>query len=202
MNATNTHWFISPTEETKNARNVYTGMRTSGIYMCAAVFLSCVLSSGAEIIPQRKSTQIGPRCISTDYAPTGMYDSNITVLCTNKGGVVVDRALERNLKVLDEIAALKSNWNENGANAFSAGLVAKCAEIVKKLHIQPEIFPTAQDSIQFEWERDRGDYLEIEFFEDGLCKMYLQKVDGSWKTEEIDVTEIGEKLDGFVAGSL
>jgi len=34
------------------------------------------------------------------------------------------------------------------------------------------IFPTARGSIQMEYETERGDYLELELFEDGRLKAF------------------------------
>ena len=60
---------------------------------------------------------------------------------------------------------LPNNWNGNGANAISKNIVERALKLVQKLDYQPEIFPTARDTIQFEYEK--GDnYLEIEVFID------------------------------------
>lgn len=62
---------------------------------------------------------------------------------------------------LNEIAKLKDNWNNNGANSFSAKLIEKCRGIVMQLAAEPFICPTACGSIQFEYEKENGDYLEL-----------------------------------------
>ncbi len=67
-----------------------------------------------------------------------------------------------NLKRLQEIANLKNNWNNNGASAFNTKLIDKVRALTISLTYQPEIFPTANDSIQLEWDKCNGEYLEIE----------------------------------------
>lgn len=42
------------------------------------------------------------------------------------------------------------------------------AEVLKVLPILPDIFPTFRDSVQFEYEKSNGEYLEFEIFEDKI----------------------------------
>ena len=74
----------------------------------------------------------------------------------------------KNLKRLDDISNLQDNWNDNGAKPFSIQLIDACKEIIAKLYYQPEIFPTAANSIQFEYEKDNGDYIEFNVYEDKI----------------------------------
>ena len=59
---------------------------------------------------------------------------------------------------------LEENWNGNHANAFASELIKKCKDILNQLTIPPFIAPTALNAIQFEWEKENGDYLECEIF--------------------------------------
>lgn len=119
-----------------------------------------------------------------------------------EGAAGVNGKLEANLRVMNEIAGLKDGWNGNGAEAFSSELMNRCRGILRRLEVQPDVFPTGEDSIQFEWEKDDGSYLEMEVFEDGRISMYLQQANGAWETDEIKSEEIGEKLHGFIAGDI
>lgn len=69
-------------------------------------------------------------------------------------------------ETLQQIAELKDNWNNNGATAFSETLITKCKRLVSEFQIPPSIFPTADCSIQMEWDNVVGDYLEINVYED------------------------------------
>lgn len=81
-------------------------------------------------------------------------------------------SLEKNYVVasaaLDEIAKLDDNWNNNGADSFSIKLIEKCRDIMTQLVAEPFICPTACGSIQFEYEKDNGEYLEFEIYEDRI----------------------------------
>lgn len=72
--------------------------------------------------------------------------------------------LDKCLEILDNIANLEENWNGNHANAFASELIKKCKDILNQLTIPPFIAPTALNAIQFEWEKENGDYLECEIF--------------------------------------
>ncbi len=51
---------------------------------------------------------------------------------------------------LYEIASLPYDWNGNNADSFSSSHIKKCREILAKLPFKPEIYPTANGSIQME----------------------------------------------------
>ena len=67
---------------------------------------------------------------------------------------------------LEEIKKLPDNWNHNGAKKFSPELIDNCKSILKNLNHPPFIAPTANDSIQFEYDGnihpfEDGNYLEF-----------------------------------------
>ena len=90
--------------------------------------------------------------------------------------------LQYNLDVLKEIRNLKEGWfdgrigNNNstseGKQAFSDSLIDKVKEIILKLKIQPEIFPTGRNSIQIEF-KIKEDYIDFELFENGKIVKYF-----------------------------
>ena len=75
-------------------------------------------------------------------------------------GDTLQNDLKESYKRIDEIGKLEDNWNENGAHRFSKQIISEVKGLVKLFKIQPHIFPTACDSIQFEFENMAGDYLE------------------------------------------
>lgn len=81
-------------------------------------------------------------------------------------------SLEKNYIVasaaLDEIVKLDDDWNNNGASSFSRKLIEKCRGILTQLVAEPFICPTACGSIQFEYEKENGEYLEFEIYEDRI----------------------------------
>lgn len=78
------------------------------------------------------------------------------------------------INLLEEYRKLKNNWNGYGAKSPSNGLIN---QTIKFLDYIPEnanydIFPTAAESIQFEFEKSE---IEIEVHEDGLLTIYNPK---------------------------
>lgn len=85
------------------------------------------------------------------------------------------KELEKAKKQLKTIQNLPDNWNNNGAEAFSVVLIGKCLRILNRLTYLPFMAPTADNSIQFEWEKDNGDYLEFNIFEEYSEMFWVDK---------------------------
>lgn len=79
--------------------------------------------------------------------------------------------LDNITKILD-FRNLDNNWNNTGAKKPDDYFLVEAIDLLKKFTSvpQPEVFLTASDSIQFEWE-SQSYYLEYELSEDGL-RMY------------------------------
>jgi hypothetical protein len=88
----------------------------------------------------------------------------------------------RSLKTIEQISRLKDNWNHNGAPAFSPDLIRLVRRIVALLPVQPEIFPTACNSIQLEYGNEIKEYLE---FEVNTSKIIAFMVDAKGQESEI-----------------
>jgi hypothetical protein len=73
-----------------------------------------------------------------------------------------------NLNKLHEYSRLKYDWNFNGAEPFTEDVIELSWEKLNDLEIQPEVFPTACGSVQFEYEKDNKDYLEFEIYQDRI----------------------------------
>ena len=68
----------------------------------------------------------------------------------------------KNNKKLDAFQKLEYNWNGYEAPPIPHQVINRVRRLVKGLTFQPKIFPTACKSIQLEYEKKNGDYLEIE----------------------------------------
>ena len=81
-------------------------------------------------------------------------------------GETVDKVfpveLRENLLKLDEIKNLKRNWNGNQAKPIPKKIVNKTKSLIINLDKQPQIFPTANDSIQIEYDGENNSYLELQ----------------------------------------
>lgn len=83
--------------------------------------------------------------------------------------------LKKNLLKLDEIKSLKKNWNGNKAKAITGKLIKKTRALIINLEKQPQIFPTANDSIQLEYDGENNTYLELQITSKNIISYY--KVD-------------------------
>ena len=113
------------------------------------------------------------------------------------GGARMPQEYYKNKIALNQIAALPNNWNNNGANTFSPQLISRSQHLIERLQKQPMIFPTANDSIQFEYEKDNGDYLEFELFENGKCKLFHCGTDNTHECRFIDDADINKEVNQF-----
>lgn len=102
-----------------------------------------------------------------------------------------------NLYKINEIASLNDDWNGYGASAFSDAIIRSMKDIVLSLTHQPSIFPTARKSIQFEYKKPNGDYLEFELFEDGRIKKFFCDAAYNFTTEYIEAEDIEKAVNHF-----
>lgn len=93
--------------------------------------------------------------------------------------VTIPNKIFGNIEKLETISKLQNDWNGEGAKAFHSSLINKVKGLLINLKAQPEIFPTAENSIQFEFDGDNNSYLEIEFSDADVAKVYRIDKDGS-----------------------
>lgn len=77
-----------------------------------------------------------------------------------------------NMNKLAQIANLEAGWDRGNADVFSDELILKVRNIIINLQYQPELFPTACNTIQIEYEKDNGAYLEIEIADADDAKIF------------------------------
>lgn len=114
------------------------------------------------------------------------YDS---AMCLE--GTYMDIEKQENIKKLHEIAKLPYNWNENCADSFSPQVISECLNIVDMVPRQPEIFPTAAESIQMEYEKEDGEYLEFNIFENHI-EVFGIGPDGTEKEAQMPIADKGK----------
>ena len=100
---------------------------------------------------------------------------------------VPDDIKSLNLKKLEKIAALRDGWNGNGAPALPRELIERVRKLLNELLIQPEIFPTALMTIQFEYDNTRRDHMEIEIGLNDEAEIFIVRYDGGESFEKIAV---------------
>ena len=110
------------------------------------------------------------------------------------------RNLVDNLTKLKEISSLKYNWNGNGATPFSSKFIDRIRIILNYIEIQPEIFPTACNSIQFEYDGPNNSYLELEIREDKK-EISIFKINRVGEEREFSIksepSELNKLINGF-----
>lgn len=130
------------------------------------------------------------------------YYNEISMITGNKRSPAIStpgNVRKHNLDKLNVIRSLKDNWNGNGAPAFSRTLTDKAEQLINELDIQPEIFPTALNTIQLEYDNSRRDHMEIEIGEGDNAEIFIVNFNGSELIEEIPVTafDINERVHEF-----
>ena len=99
----------------------------------------------------------------------------------------------KNKNKLYEYMQLEDNWDSDGAKSFSKKLIDLAWKKIEQLEIQPQVSPTMRESIQFEYEKENGDYLEFEIYENKIEVFRIINGD----EEEIRCI-ISKNLNGFV----
>lgn len=158
------------------------------------VLTTSASSTALALIPTFLASQNA--IFSNDTANKSSYNNgNISLWL--EGDFIMSADKAKSLARLLEIEQLQDNWNGNGANCFSESILLFARKIVMSSLIQPAIFPTARDSIQFEYENESGDYLELELFENERVKMFSFDHKGKALTEEINFDSINKVVSKF-----
>ena len=101
------------------------------------------------------------------------------------------------LKRLEEIGNLPDGWNDSGARSFPAEFLTYVRCILSGLEVDPDIFPTARDSIQLEYDNTSGDYLEFEIFADRKIKKFYCSRNGETSTDFVSASQLKGILNQF-----
>lgn len=118
--------------------------------------------------------------------------SVVMFIYNSRNGILsMDSDVIKSIKRLRDIENLGFDWNGYGAKPFSDILIDKCEEIVASLSVQPSIYPTGRNSIQFQYELVDRSYLEFEVFEDKTLCLQVSKRVYSKATESV-ITEAEE----------
>lgn len=107
--------------------------------------------------------------------------------------------LRRNLLKLEEIKSLKRNWNGNNARKIGKRIINKTKFLIINLDRQPQIFPTADDSIQIEYDGPDNSYLELQVTKKNNLSFYKVDKTGKEITGIIPASSfaLNELVEGF-----
>ena len=117
---------------------------------------------------------------------------------TSVGSVPTD-VRSFNLDKLEKISSLKDGWNGNGAPAIPKSLIKRVRKLIDSMIIQPEIFPTALQTVQFEFDNTRRDHMEIEIGLDDEAEIFIVGYDGTetFETISADADIINDRVRAF-----
>lgn len=147
------------------------------------ISIVAIITANSTVESPKRFEIKNPSCISTTYVSASAYNRNI--ILSQDGISFMASKIAESMERLDEIAALQYNWNGTGASAFSSAIIEKAKKLISDLSVQPNILPTGRDSIQMEYEKENGDYLEFELFEDGHLKLFTYTHGGEAQTKDI-----------------
>lgn len=106
-----------------------------------------------------------------------------------------------NIRILESFKNLEKNWDSEGAEPFDVAIIEKCIDIIKSpfLRFQPDIYPTGRGSIQFEYEKSNGEYLEIEIFLEHLNYYYEDQIGKEVEQENVSWEDVLKYIEDFHA---
>ncbi len=100
-------------------------------------------------------------------------------------------------KRLDEIGRLPYDWNGNSADRFNKSLIDKCKKIVSILPVESEIYPTANGSVQMEYEEADGSYLEFEISENETVMLKISETGKESSQSIYGIGQIAKEVEKF-----
>lgn len=108
---------------------------------------------------------------------------------------------QSNVKKLNSFLNLHYNWNGYRAKPFDKNLMEKCVNLIKasNLQYQPEIFPTGRESIQFEYEKEDGSYLEIEIYSNRIALLFIDSFGHELEQEKVQWENVLSLINDFHA---
>ena len=188
---------ITTTAETSAARPVSRPAVTRAVArtVCTVGIVVLVTANASALEVSQKTNTGMPPLVSTSHTSNLRYNGNISIMWDGISAMTPEIA--NSLLRIEEIERLADGWNGNGAPAFSKALVNAARALVCTLSVQPVVLPTARDSIQMEYEKENGDYLELELFEGGRLKVFTYTHDGAAETKEIPVSAANKVVCDF-----
>ena len=106
-------------------------------------------------------------------------------------------SLQSNINKLNSFRDLPDNWNCIGGEKIDSDIIDISLSIIPLLSHQPHVFPTGRNSVQFEYEKTNGDYLEFEIFKDKRIEMFLTISDNEI-SKEIKLDEVIKYVNEFL----
>jgi len=99
---------------------------------------------------------------------------------------------------IESYNALENGWDGYDGKAIEQDVINYALVVLDKIpeDKQPQVFPTGRNTIQFEWEKDNGKYLEFEI-NDSIIMMLSIDEDKNEIEKEVLIDEIEELVKQF-----
>lgn len=94
--------------------------------------------------------------------------------------------LKKAMLTINEFYDLEEGWNGYNANKINEKVIEFAKSLIKKIPVIPDIFPTNNGNIQFQFENSQGDYFECELLPDQKINFYRELANGKYCEGEID----------------
>lgn len=131
----------------------------------------------------------------------GITYNETSYCCTGGDNLTLNEKKIKNLNKLQRISKLEFDWNENKAEPFHKALITCVENLILNIEPQPSLFPTAVGAIQIEYEKENGDYLEFEIYNEHKITLF-SIINGVENTRSlIDVKQIQEEVTVFYGKS-
>ena len=96
-------------------------------------------------------------------------------------------------KRLESFRNLVNGWDGYHAKAINSDTAKRAATLIDRLPVAPEVFPTLDGNIQFQFEDKSNNYLELELRSDGTAEFYMEMVGMDTEERVIDLRNDAEQ---------
>ena len=94
--------------------------------------------------------------------------------------------LKKAMWTINEFYDLAEGWNGYNADRINENVIEFAKSLIKKIPVIPDIFPTNNGNIQFQFENSQGDYFECELLPNRKINFYKELKNGEYYEGQID----------------
>lgn len=105
-----------------------------------------------------------------------MYPTCTLKICSSfiPANYELNNPIMKSIRRVESFRDLRNGWDGYNAKAINEKVIESAIEIIRKLPTCPEVFPTSDGDIQFQFEDNEGNYMEMELLKNGVVEVYLE----------------------------
>lgn len=108
------------------------------------------------------------------------------------------RELFDNLVRINKFSKLAKNWDGYNAEPISTEVIKNAKVVLNQLHFQPEVFPTAAGTIQFEYDGPYDSYLEFQVGNNRIFSLfYIDDKGNERHINDVSIHELNNRIEDF-----